>query len=131
MEPLSIDQAFESLEESWTPQIIAAVGTHHVKIARLEGDFVWHSHADADELFLVHSGSISIEFRDEPDAQVDEGELLVVPAGVEHRPVAEEPAEVILIEQEGTENTGDAEAPSRDVDVDWIEGELEKAGPEE
>lgn len=132
MESLSLDQAFKGLEDPWSPQIVAAIDTHHVKVARLEGMFVWHSHPEADELFLVHSGSIVIEIRDQPDVQLDEGELIVVPAGVEHRPVADDPAEVILIEQEGTENTGDAEASTREVDVPWFENRgPAKSGEEE
>lgn len=121
MEPLSLDHAFDELEEPWSPRIVATVDTHHIKVARLDGSFIWHSHTDGDELFLVQSGSVVIEFRDQPDAHLNEGEFLVVPAGLEHRPVADDPAEVILIEQDGTENTGDADAPSRDVDVEWLD----------
>ena len=116
MEKVSLDAAFDSFDERWSPRIAAEVDDHAVKLAKLEGEFVWHSHAEVDELFLVRSGELTIELRDEPDVHLGPGELLVVPAGVEHRPVADEVAEVLLFERTGTRNTGEVE-DERTTDV--------------
>ena len=115
-EKVSLDAAFDSFDEQWSPRIAAEVDDHAVKLVTVDGEFVWHSHAEADELFLVHSGEVTIELRDEPDVHLGPGELGVVPAGVEHRPVAEEVAEVLLFERTGTQNTGDVE-DERTTDV--------------
>ena len=109
MEKLNLDAAFDSFEERWSPRIAAEVDGYAVKLAKVEGEFVWHSHADADELFLVRSGELTIEFRDQPDVHLEAGELVVVPAGVEHRPVADGVVEILLFEPIGTQNTGDVE----------------------
>ncbi|MEZ4367438.1 MAG: cupin domain-containing protein [Kofleriaceae bacterium] len=108
--PLALDVAFAAIDEPWSPRIAAELNGQHVKVARLLGEFVWHAHADADELFLVRSGRLTIEFRD-GTVQLGPGELVVVPRGVEHRPVALEACEVLLFEPAGTVNTGDVEDP--------------------
>ncbi|MFT4958493.1 MAG: mannose-6-phosphate isomerase-like protein (cupin superfamily) [Halobacteriales archaeon] len=109
MDPVSIPEAVETIEEPWSPRIVANANDQHVKVARLDGEFVWHAHPDADELFSVLDGRLKIEFRDDPAATLTDGDLLVVPAGVEHRPIAPEETTVILFEPAGTRNTGDAE----------------------
>ena len=116
MDPVSLSAAFETFEESWSPRVVAEANDQHVKIARLDGEFVWHAHPDADELFYVLDGHLEIEFRDDPTATLARGDLLVVPAGVEHRPVAPEETKVLLFEPAGTRNTGDAEDSERTVD---------------
>jgi len=108
MEPVSVPDVVETFEEVWSPRIVAEANGQHVKVARLDGEFVWHAHDDADELFYVLEGTLDVEFRDDPTATLGEGDLLVVPAGVEHRPVAREETRVMLIEPAGTRNTGDA-----------------------
>ena len=109
MEKVSLDAAFDSFEETWAPRVAAELNGQAVKLAKLDGEFVWHAHPDADELFwVVGGGPLDVEFRDDPTETLRPGELLVVPAGVEHRPVARNPAEVALFEPAGTENTGDA-----------------------
>ncbi|UIO99648.1 cupin domain-containing protein [Halobaculum sp. CBA1158] len=109
MEPVTLSEAFDSFDEPWSPRLAAELNGQAVKLARLDGSFVWHSHPDADELFwVIEGGPLDIEFREEPTATLEPGELLVVPAGVDHRPVAREPAKVALFEPAGTENTGDA-----------------------
>ncbi|QZP36247.1 cupin domain-containing protein [Halobaculum magnesiiphilum] len=109
MEKVSLAEGFDSVEEPWSPRLAAELNGQAVKLARLDGEFVWHSHPDADELFwVIEGGPLDIEFREEPTATLSAGELLVVPAGVEHRPVAHEEANVALFEPAGTENTGDA-----------------------
>jgi mannose-6-phosphate isomerase-like protein (cupin superfamily) len=110
MEKVNLDEAFGSFDEQWSPRLAAELNGQAVKLAKLEGEFVWHHH-DADELFLVQSGELRIEFRAEEDAVLGEGELLVVPAGVEHRPVAEDgEVEVLLFEPTETKNTGNVES---------------------
>jgi len=110
MDPTNLDDAFDAFDETWAPRLAAELNGQAVKLAKADGEFVWHDHDDADELFLVHEGRLRIEFRDDEAAVLGPGEFLVVPAGVEHRPVAEEPTELVLFEPAGTENTGDAES---------------------
>jgi len=86
---LDVAETFDSFEEQWAPRIGAELNGQAVKLAKLEGEFVWHSHDDADELFLVVSGELVVEFRGREDVTLSRDELLVVPAGVEHRPAAE------------------------------------------
>ncbi|PSQ42484.1 mannose-6-phosphate isomerase [Halobacteriales archaeon QS_9_68_42] len=120
MEKVNLAEAFASFDEPWSPRLAGELNGQTVKLARAEGEFVWHSHEDADELFLVRSGELRIEFRDQSDMTLRPGEFLVVPRGVEHRPVAEEEAEILLFEPRGTTNTGDAET-DRTADVERLE----------
>ncbi|WP_188869871.1 cupin domain-containing protein [Halarchaeum rubridurum] len=120
MESTSLADAFDSFDETWSPRIVAALNDQHVKVARLDGAFVWHSHADADELFYVVEGALTVEYREDGDVDAVElaaGDLTVVPAGVEHRPVADGEAKVLLFEPAGTLNTGDANDDERTVSV--------------
>lgn len=96
-----------SLDELWSPRVIADLDEHCVKVARLHGELDWHAHADEDELFLVLRGRLRLELEDGP-VDLAEGELLVVPRGVRHRPVAEEECLVLLVERASTKHTGDA-----------------------
>lgn len=89
----------------WQPKIIGELNGQHVKLVKFEGPFVWHSHEHEDELFLVVRGRFRMELR-EGDVELEAGELLIVPRGVEHRPVADEEVEVLLFEPAGTVNTG-------------------------
>jgi len=109
MEKVNLASAFASIDERWDPRLAGELNGQAVKLAKAAGDFVWHSHADADELFLVTEGRLRIEFRDRDDVSLEAGELLVVPRGTEHRPVAEPEAHVLLFEPTGTRNTGDVE----------------------
>ncbi len=95
------------IPETWMPHRVASVDGHEVKLVRIQGEFVWHSHEDADELFLVVDGRFRMEFRDHA-VDVAAGELIVVPKGVEHRPVAEQECAILLFERAGVVNTGDA-----------------------
>jgi mannose-6-phosphate isomerase-like protein (cupin superfamily) len=104
---VSLPAAFESFDERWAPRLAAEANGQAIKLARVEGEFVWHSHADADEVFLVVTGVLTVEFRENEDVTLEADEMLVVPAGVEHRPVADEEARVLLFEPVGTHNTGD------------------------
>jgi mannose-6-phosphate isomerase-like protein (cupin superfamily) len=121
MEKVNLDAAFDSFDERWSPRVAAELDGQAVKLAKVEGEFVWHSHTEADELFLVRSGELTIELRDEPDVHLGPGELVVVPAGVEHRPVADEVAEILLFEPAETRNTGDVE-DERTTEAARLEG---------
>ncbi len=107
-------------DEHWSPRLAAELNGQAVKLAKLEGGFVWHHHDDADEMFLVTSGQLRIEFRDEEDMVLEEGELLVVPRGVEHRPVAEEEIEALLFEPTETTNTGNVENELTKTDLEQV-----------
>ena len=111
---VSVPAKLGLIAEPWSPGIVAELNGQEVKLARLEGAFVWHKHDDADELFYVLEGSFRMEFRDGPDSirsvELGVGDLIVVPRGVEHRPVADEPCSVMLFEPAGVVNTGDAPA---------------------
>ena len=109
MEKVTLADAFASMGEAWNPRLAGELNGQAVKLARAEGEFVWHSHAEADELFLVTDGRLRIEFRERDDAVLEAGELIVVPRGTEHRPIAEPEADVLLFEPAGTRNTGDVE----------------------
>lgn len=105
---VNLSDAFSKITEFWSPRIAAELNGQHVKLARLKGEFIWHSHEHEDELFLVHRGRLLIEFRDRA-VELGPGEFLVVPRGVEHRPVAAEEVQLLLFEPAGTLNTGNVE----------------------
>jgi mannose-6-phosphate isomerase-like protein (cupin superfamily) len=96
-----------AIDERWAPRIVARLNDYELKVVKLEGEFVWHAHADTDEAFLVLAGELTIEQRD-GDVRLRAGDLYVVPRGVEHRPRAERECHVLLIEPADTPNTGDA-----------------------
>jgi mannose-6-phosphate isomerase-like protein (cupin superfamily) len=116
-EKVTLDEKFAAFDEQWSPKIVAALNDYHLKIVKLEGEFVWHTHPDTDELFLVLDGHLDIQLRDGV-VGLDAGELYVVPKGVEHCPLATAEARVMLIEPAGTPNTGDADAP--EAVPEWI-----------
>jgi mannose-6-phosphate isomerase-like protein (cupin superfamily) len=118
--PINFAHKFSLFTEQWQPKVIAAMNDHQFKIVRLQGDFVWHSHADAEEAFLVLEGSLCIDFRD-GQVTLDSGELFIVPKGVEHKPFAAREVKLLLIEPRGVRNTGDLETGSRTAPNDvWI-----------
>ncbi len=110
-EPVALARAFAAVTEHWRPRVIAALNGQEVKVARLRGPFVWHRHEHEDELFLVWRGAFRMEFRDR-SVDLSAGDLLVVPRGVEHRPVADAEVEVLLFEPAGVRNTGDVVHPT-------------------
>jgi len=126
MDAQSLADAFDAVEDTWEPHLLAELNGQHVKVARLDGEFVWHAHGDADELFYVVDGDLTVEYRDDETGEADSvrlgpGDLTVAPAGVEHRPVAHEETEVLLFEPAGTTNTGDAADSDRTVeDLDRV-----------
>ena len=109
MEKVNIEVGFDSIDEYWDPRLAGKLNGQTVKFSKGRGEFVWHQHDDADELFLVSSGVLRILFRDQKDAVLEEGEFLIVPAGTEHCPVADPEAHIVLFEPEDTLNTGNVE----------------------
>ena len=116
---INLDQKFAKFSKIFSPQIIAQLNDLHVKVAKVQGAFVWHRHADTDELFFVHKGTLTIHYRDR-DVVLRAGEMHVVPRGVEHRPVADEECQILLIEPAGTLNTGDAGGALTATKEPWI-----------
>jgi mannose-6-phosphate isomerase-like protein (cupin superfamily) len=103
---VSIAEKLQLFSEHWSPRLVAQVNNIDVKLVKLQGDFVWHKHEAEDELFLVLKGRLLMQFRDHEE-WIGEGEFIVVPHGVEHRPVAPEEVHLMLVEPHGTLNTGD------------------------
>ncbi|MBK0398892.1 cupin domain-containing protein [Limibaculum sp. M0105] len=107
---ITLADKFARIDEHWRPRVAAELNGQELKLAKLKGAFPWHRHDDADEMFLVWRGSIRLEFRD-CAVTLGPGEAFVVPRGVEHRPVADEEAEVLLFEPAGVKNTGNVDDP--------------------
>ncbi len=106
MEKVNIDEKLSIFQDHWNPRIVGELNGQHVKLVKFKGEFVWHKHDHEDELFYVLEGSFKMEFRDKT-VELKENEFLIVPRGVEHRPVAENEVSVMLFEPATTLNTGD------------------------
>ncbi len=107
VDKVNLAAAFASFDETWAPRVAAEVNEFQVKLAKLQGEFVWHSHDEEDELFLVVAGELVMRFRD-GEVTLGPGQMVTVPAGVEHQPYAPERADVVLVERGSTVNTGTA-----------------------
>lgn len=105
---VNIGKKLSLFSEHWTPKIVGELNDYHIKLAKFQGDFVWHKHDDTDEMFLVIDGSFTMKLRD-GDIEIQQGEFIIIPKGVEHCPSAENEVQVMLFEKAGTVNTGDAE----------------------
>lgn len=111
-EAIRLADKLDLFQDYWSPKIVAAFNGHDVMVVKVKGEFVWHAHPETDDFFLVLKGSLTIQMR-EGEVRLGPGDLYVVPKGVEHRPVAEEEAHLLLIEPRGTPNTGDAATAAR------------------
>lgn len=116
---VNLSEKLARFDEVWSPKIIGQVNDFHVKLAKLSGEFIWHHHDREDEMFLVVKGRLLIRLRDR-DIWLDEGELVVIPRGVEHLPVAPDEVHVLLFEPATTRNTGVLENERTVSDPDWI-----------
>jgi len=125
MEKINLAQAFRLFDEFWSPRIAGEMNDAYVKVVKLKGEFIWHSHEAEDELFLVAQGKLLIKFRDR-DLWVDEGEFVIIPRGVEHLPVAPDEVHVVLVEPKTTVNTG-TERSARTVGDQWLAGRSPRA----
>lgn len=115
---MNLRSKLERIDEYWKPKIVAELNDSYVKLVKLKGEFVWHHHEGEDELFHVLKGNLRIDLPDGP-IHLREGELAVIPRGVEHRPVADEEVHVLLLEPKSTVNTGQVRG-DRTVDAEWI-----------
>jgi len=106
MDKVNLGEKFARFGDHWSPKVVGALNGQHVKLVKFVGEFVWHQHDAEDELFLVVKGRFRMDFRDR-EVWLEEGEFLIVPRGVEHRPVADEEVHVLLFEPASTRNTGD------------------------
>lgn len=106
LQPVNFEQKFALFDDLWAPRIVAQMNDYHLKVVKVAGEFVWHSHPETDEVFIVLEGALCIDFRDGA-LDLREGEMIVVPKGVEHRPMAKQECRLLLIEPAGTVNTGD------------------------
>lgn len=117
---VNLAQKLARIDAHWSPRVVAELNDYQLKLVKLQGEFVWHQHADTDELFLVLQGRMGIRLRD-GEVRLESGELYVVPRGVEHQPYAEDECHVLLIEPRGVVNTGDAEDTSLQAENDrWV-----------
>lgn len=119
MEKVNLTQKFSLFADHWSPKIVGELNGQHLKLVKFQGAFVWHKHDEEDELFLVVKGRFKMEYRDRT-VQVEEQEFLIVPKGVEHRPIADEEVWVMLFEPATTLNTGDTENEFTKSVLEWI-----------
>jgi len=116
---INLKEKLDKFSEQWAPKIIARMNDYHFKLVKFQGDFVWHSHTDTDEAFIVLDGEMTIAFAD-GKVGLSPGEMFVVPRGVKHRPSAQEECKVLLVEPAGTINTGDTGGDMTAEDDVWI-----------
>jgi mannose-6-phosphate isomerase-like protein (cupin superfamily) len=109
MNAINLNDKLALINDLWNPRVVAELNAQQVKISKVKGEFVWHDHKDEDELFFIIKGSLKMEFRDKTVA-VNAGEMIVVPRGVAHRPVAEEEVWMMLFEPQNTKHTGDVQS---------------------
>ena len=118
---INLAEKLGKFSDHWKPRLVDTVDNYEIKVVKIEGDFVWHKHDDADELFIVMKGKLRMDFRDR-QVEVGPGEIIVVPKGVEHKPFAAGECEMMLLEKSGVVNTGDAapHAYTRSTDVERV-----------
>lgn len=119
MKKINFKSKFDKFNDHWSPKVIAEMNDYQFKLAKIKDDFIWHEHNDTDEAFIVISGVIWIEFKDET-IQINTGEMIVVPKGTKHRPYATEEAQIMLVEPKGVVNTGDIESDLTALNDQWI-----------
>jgi mannose-6-phosphate isomerase-like protein (cupin superfamily) len=119
IQAINLADKLSLFDEYWSPRIIAQMNDYHFKLAKIQGEFTWHSHPETDEVFIVLKGDMRIEFRD-VHTELSKGEMCVVPRGVEHKPVAQDVCHIMLIEPAGTLNTGDAGGERTKTEENWI-----------
>ena len=116
---INFSNKFAKIDEYWSPRIVARMNDYHLKLVKIQGEFVWHSHSVTDEVFIVLDGEMAIEFRD-GTVTLRTGEMYVVPKGVEHKPIAKQECRILLVEPAGTINTGNAGGTLTAPDDVWV-----------
>ena len=119
MKKINFKNKFEKFSEQWSPKVIAELNDYQFKLVKIQNDFIWHQHDDTDEVFIVLKGKMFIEFETE-SVELDEGEMIVVPKGVKHRPYSEKEASIMLVEPRGVINTGDKTNELTAPNDEWI-----------
>jgi mannose-6-phosphate isomerase-like protein (cupin superfamily) len=119
MKKINFKSKFNKFYETWSPKVIAEMNDYQFKLVKIKNDFIWHTHEDSDEVFVVIEGKISIEFEGEV-VELNEGEMIVIPKGKKHKPFAEEEAKIMLIEPKGVVNTGDQENELTAKNDQWV-----------
>lgn len=119
MEAVNLEEKYNLIDKHWSPRIVGELNGQAVKIAKIQGEFIWHTHQEEDEFFLVVKGKIMIRTR-EGDVEIKEGEFFIVPRGTEHMPVAEQEAYILMFEPIGTLNTGNVHSEQTIKEVDRI-----------
>ena len=119
MEKINLKEKLSMFSDHWSPKIITEMNDYQIKLVKIKGDFVWHNHEDTDELFIVIEGKMKIEFKDKI-VELSEGEMYVVPKGVEHKPCAETECKVMLVEPRDVVNTGNTDGELTASNDIWI-----------
>ena len=119
MDKIKLTEKFSLFNDHWHPRIIGELNGQQVKLAKIQGEFIWHNHEEEDELFYIVKGILKIEFRDKT-VELQAGEMIIVPKGVDHKPIAEEEVWIMLFEPKGTKHTGEIESDRTVKDLDWI-----------
>lgn len=119
MKKINFSEKLSEFSDHWSPKVIAEMNNYQFKLVKIEGDFIWHNHADTDETFIVLEGSMFIELEDET-VELNEGEMYVVPKGVNHKPYALEECKVMLVEPRGVLNTGNTNNDLTASNDEWI-----------
>jgi|TARA_B100002052_G_scaffold282854_1_gene293230 mannose-6-phosphate isomerase-like protein (cupin superfamily) len=116
---INLKEKFSQFTKHWSPRVVAEMNDYQFKIAKIKGEFVWHDHKDTDETFIVMEGEMSIKFRD-GEVKLSEGEMFVVPRGLEHKPYAEKECKILVVEPRGVINTGDTVGKFTMTEDIWI-----------
>ena len=119
MEAVNLFEKFELFNDTWSPKIIGALNGQHVKLAKIKGEFVWHHHEDEDELFYILKGNLKMAFRDKT-VDLKPGEMIIVPKGVDHKPIAEEEVWLMLFEPAETKHTGNVRHKITKDELEWL-----------
>ena len=119
LDKINLEEKLAQFSDYWSPRVIAEMNDYQFKLVKVKGEFVWHGHKNTDEVFIVLEGSMSIEFK-EKTINLSQGEMFVVPKGIEHKPYAENECKVMIIEPKGIVNTGDAETELTAPNDIWV-----------
>ena len=116
---INFEEKLALFSDYWSPRVIAEMNDYQFKLVKVKGEFIWHSHKNTDEVFIIISGTMNIEFKDRV-VNLSKGEMFVVPRGVEHKPYAEDECEVMIVEPRGVVNTGESNDPLTAPNDSWI-----------
>ena len=119
MKKINLKSKFQEFTDQWSPKVIEEMNDYQFKLVKIENDFTWHKHEDTDETFLVVEGKMGIEFEDQT-IELSEGEMIVVPKGIKHKPYADKEAKIMIIEPKGVTNTGDVTNDFTAENDQWV-----------